>query len=265
MTESPLIAKFNKEKKAQIMFETFNTPAVYVANSSATSLYATGRITGFVLESGDGITTASIFNDGLYNSMFHAERLPLFSGADLTNHLTDLLSQPSYSHRIIRDIKEKLCYVDMDFEFMMQTNLSEKKSYELPDGQVITLGNELLQCPEALFSYQYTDRQALKEVYVPQICYQSIMKHKANESVVVEELFSNMVLSGGNTLFPGFAERLKNEITTLVPSNMRVNVIAPPERKYLAWIGGSFLATLSGFQNQWISKQLYDEHGPSIV
>ena len=91
------------------------------------------------------------------------------------------------------------------------------------------------------------------------------MKHKANEAVDVEKLFSNIVLSGGNTLFPGFAERLQNEIATLAPSNMTVNVIAPPERQYLAWIGGSLSAYLPGFQNQWISKQQYDEHGPSVV
>ena len=171
------------------MFETFNTPAVHIATSSAISLYAAGRITGFVLESGDGIITASIIIDNVHN-MLRAECLPLFSGADLTNHLTDLLSQHSFGHRIIRDIKEKLCYVAMDFENKMRTNSSVKTSYKLPDGQVITLGNELFQCPEALFSYQYTDRQALKkEDYVPEICYKSIMKHKANEAIVVEELF----------------------------------------------------------------------------
>ena len=81
--------------------------------------------------------------------------------------------------------------------------------------------------------------------------------------LLLKNYFSNMVLSGGNTLFPSFAERLKNEMTTLVPSNVTVNVIAPPYRKYLAWIGGSILASLSGFR--WISKQQYDEHGPYIL
>lgn len=51
----------------------------------------------------------------------------------------------------------------------------------------------------------------------------------------------------------------------MAPSSMRVKVVAPPERKYSVWIGGSILASLATFQQMWISKQEYDESGPSIV
>src|SRR5271167_3440435 len=61
------------------------------------------------------------------------------------------------------------------------------------------------------------------------------------------------------------ADRMQKEITALAPSSMKIKIIAPPERKYSVWIGGSILASLSTFQQMWISKQEYDESGPSIV
>jgi actin len=66
-------------------------------------------------------------------------------------------------------------------------------------------------------------------------------------------------------MFPGIAERLTKEVAALAPLTMKVNVFAPPERKYSVWIGGSILASLSTFQGMWISKAEYAESGPSIV
>jgi actin len=80
-----------------------------------------------------------------------------------------------------------------------------------------------------------------------------------------KDLFANIVLSGGSTMFPGIANRMLKEITSLAPSSMSVKIIAPPERKSSVWIGGSILASLSTFEQMWISKQEYDESGPSIV
>merc|ERR1739838_1303646 len=80
--------------------------------------------------------------------------------------------------------------------------------------------------------------------------YNSIMKCDVD---IRKDLYANTVLSGGTTMFPGIADRMKKEI------------IDPPERKYSVWIGGSILASLPTFQQIWISKQEYDECGPSIV
>ena len=80
-----------------------------------------------------------------------------------------------------------------------------------------------------------------------------------------KDLYANIVLSGGTTMFSGISDRLTKEITALAPSTMKIKVVAPPERKYSVWIGGSILASLSTFQQMWISKQEYDESGPSIV
>ena len=80
-----------------------------------------------------------------------------------------------------------------------------------------------------------------------------------------KDLYGNIVLSGGTTMFEGIAERMEKEIKALAPASMKIKIVAPPERKYSVWIGGSILASLSTFQQMWISKEEYDEFGPAIV
>lgn len=82
-----------------------------------------------------------------------------------------------------------------------------------------------------------------------------------------KDLYANIVMSGGTTMFPGIAQCMAKEVTALAPASIKVKIVAPPERncKYSVWIGGSILASLSTFQSMWISKEEYDESGPSIV
>uniref|UniRef100_A0AAQ4PB91 Uncharacterized protein n=1 Tax=Gasterosteus aculeatus aculeatus TaxID=481459 RepID=A0AAQ4PB91_GASAC len=133
------------------------------------------------------------------------------------------------------------------------------KSYELPDGQVITIGNERFRCPEALFQPSFL---GMESAGIHETTYNSIMKCDVD---IRKDLYANTVLSGGTTMYPGIADRMQKEITALAPPTMKIKIIAPPERKYSVWIGGSILASLSTFQQMWISKQEYDESGPSIV
>jgi actin len=79
------------------------------------------------------------------------------------------------------------------------------------------------------------------------------------------DLYGNILLSGGSTMFDGIADRMNKEIIALAPASMRCRIVAPPERKYSTWIGGSILASLSTFQQMWISKEEYDEGGPNMV
>merc|ERR1712226_997822 len=87
----------------------------------------------------------------------------------------------------------------------------------------------------------------------------------AMDTNIPKDLYANTVMSGGTTMYPGIADRMQKEITALAPSTIKIKIIAPPERKYSVWIGGSILSSLSTFQQMWISKQEYDECGPSIV
>ena len=127
------------------------------------------------------------------------------------------------------------------------------------DGNVIVIGNERFRCPEVLFQPSLIGKEASG---IHDCTFQTIMKCDID---IRKDLYANIVMSGGTTMFPGIAERMTKELTALAPSTMKIKVVAPPERKYSVWIGGSILASLSTFQQMWISKAEYDESGPSIV
>jgi actin-related protein len=287
MTEPPLNPKPNRAKAAQIMFEAFNVPAYYSAIGGVLALYAAGRTVGIVVDSGFSVTHTIPIYEG--SAIPHAIQWIDLAGQDLTDLLRKKLTElkkdiSTCSFSILTEIKEKLCRVEhgakstipaldspdencyfshLPAELLGRvSNLylrNASQPYELPDGNVIRLGPERFEVTEPVWNPELV---GMESCGLDQMTFNSIMQCDRD---VRSEMYKNIILAGGNTLFPGFQERFQKQMLIWSHSACMVKVIAPPERLTSAWIGGSIMASLSTFQNIAIGKATYDEYGPSVV
>ncbi|XP_031490337.1 uncharacterized protein LOC116257581 isoform X4 [Nymphaea colorata] len=266
MTEAPLTPKANREKMIEIMFETFNVPASYVATQGVLSLYASGRTTGMVIDSGEGVTHVVPIYEGY--ALPHAIYRVDIAGKDITEALANSLIEDGHvfstpaEQEIIRDIKEKLAYVAFNFKQEMaaaRESSTRDQLYELPDGQVIKVGSCRFSCTEILFEPSWV---GVESCGMHEAITRSIRKCDID---VRRDMYANIVLSGGTTGLPGLVNRLAKELKEMAPPTTRIRIMSPPERKYGAWIGGSILASLSSFDQMWITKEDYVEFGASVV
>eukprot|EP01084_Bolivina_argentea_P274662 468210_1 len=270
LTEAPLNPRANREKITEIMFDTFNVKSLYIAVGEVLALYASGRTTGIVLSSGDKTTNVVPIYEGHY--MHHAVERSTLAGDSCTDYLLELLQSrkvagfTGYNHNVIgkkiaRDIKETLCYVTEEYEMDIPTE-NTARNYVLPDGQVITINSERYQTPEILFGPYMMGFMWSKHKGIHEMLYDSIQKC---DNFIKNDLYENIVLCGGSTLFEGFPERVQKELKRLTDSSVTFSIIAPVERQFLQWIGGSILSSLSTFQGLLITREEYNECGPAIV
>merc|ERR1711970_900593 len=103
-------------------------------------------------------------------------------------------------------------------------NTELEKTYELPDGNVVTIGNERFRCPEVLFQPSFIGKE---EEGVHKLTFKSIMKCDVD---IRKDLYANTVMSGGTTMFPGLDKRLNKEMVAQAPGTMTIKIVAPPER-----------------------------------
>ena len=271
LTDLPSNTPENRGKMVQMMFEKFNVPGLYISMTSVLAIYDAGRTSGMAVDSGEVITNFVPVYEGFAfpNAISKSET----GGQVLTDYLISLLTEKKYNINTttkklkINEIKEKYCRVSYDFDSEIREageegNLEER--IKLPDGEEIILETEKLKCPEALFRPNFLDKTDTNMKGLHDECCASIQQIDVE---IRKDLYSNIILSGGNTMFEGLPERLTKEIQKLTPSaaSNKVKVIALPERKYASWIGATILSSLSNFQCMWITRAEYKETGESIV
>jgi len=263
LTETTLNPRKNRAKSAEVFFETFGAPALYVQNQAILSLYASGRTTGVALDSGDGVTSAVPIFEGF--ALPHAVQRIDVGGRDITEYLQLLLRKAGHTFHtssemeIVRDIKEKLGYVAFNIAEKQEADDEPEVPYKLPDGSTINIGMEKFRAPEVLFNPSLI---GLEYQGIHQALVNSIAKCDID---IRRTLFSDIVLAGGSTLFAGFGDRLLSEVRRLAPRDTKIKIWAPPQRILSPWIGGSILASLTTFKNMWVTKKEYEESGKSIV
>ena len=267
-TEAPLTPKADREKMTQIMFETFECESMYVACQASLALYASGRTTGVVVDSGLEVThTVPIYEGYL---LPHAVQRSNFGGMDMTRYQEEVLRKTGYTFNtqhekeIIREIKEDFSYVALDLDEEIQTASNTtlvRKNFTLPDGNCMTLNTERFRAPEAFFDPTLA---GVEDVGIHEKVYKSII---AVDICCRKGMYTNIILSGGNAMFDGLDARLQKEVAALAPKTMPVRVVASDLRKpkYETLLGGVILANLSSFEDMMIKKSEYDERGPTIV
>ncbi|CAI4063908.1 hypothetical protein SKDZ_08G1740 [Saccharomyces kudriavzevii ZP591] len=257
ITEAPMNPLKNREVMAQVLFETFNLPALYISNPAVLSLYASGRTTGCVVDCGEGYCSTVPIYDGfaLPASIMRMD----IGGRDITEQLQFQLRKSagismfsSSELEVVRMIKEKVCYlaknIKKEEDRYLEGHHDLGSVFKLPDGKCIEIGNDRYRAPEILFSPQIigSGYDGLSDM-----CMQSIWKVDLD---LRKTLLSSIILSGGTTTLRGFGERMLHDLEALSKGTCKIKIIAPPERKYTTWVGGSILTGLSTFQKLWTKK-----------
>lgn len=253
------------EKLAAMCMESFMMSKIAVFQSPVCSLYASGRTTGIVLESGEGVTSIMPVYDS-FPLERSVNRLN-WGGADVTDHMRRLLYERGFSFSSavdewqVRLIKEKLGYVAEDYAAEMQKDAGElTEEFDLPDGQTVEVAKERFRAPEILFdpAIVHQEHPSISDFVAGTI--------KTCDINIRKDLSANIVLSGGNTMFDGFAKRLQNDVIKHFPGMFgSVSVVESPDRTNLVWAGGAVISSLDSFEPYWVTREVYEDNGPSIV
>jgi len=276
LTEPPRVAKSNREKMFEAMFERYNFAGTQCVIQAVLTLASRGLQTGIVVDSGDGVTHICPVKEGYALEPCKID----LAGRTLTRYLIKLLSQRGYvfnataDFETVKKLKEDLGYIAYDIkkeEELADNTTVLVEEYKLPDGRVIKVGKERFQCAEALFQPHLVDveKKGMGEMLFEHIQYKMEMDNRA-------DFYKCIILSGGTTMLRGLPDRLEREIKQLYLKNvikdvtkpellekrLKIKVENPPNRHHAVFLGG---ATLAGIWKDspdfWISREEYQEKG----
>lgn len=266
LSEASLNPKANREKSVEILFEKFGINSLAMASQSILGLYSSGRTSGMVLESGQGVTHCIPIYEGY--SLPQAIVRSDFGGRDVTDYLIKLLAEKGHKfyttaeRQIVKNMKETICYVSRNYVKNEITKIENDNDnqylYELPDGNNIELNSERFKAAEIMFQPKLMGRE--QQFGLKQLINESVMK---SEMDLRRTMWRNIVLSGGNTMFEGLQIRLKNELTKISPKSVDVKVDAMKNRKYCVWIGSAVLANLC--RENWMTRNQFEEFGAARI
>mmetsp|Transcript_3599 Transcript_3599/g.5229 ORF Transcript_3599/g.5229 Transcript_3599/m.5229 type:complete len:458 (-) Transcript_3599:143-1516(-) len=298
LTEPPHNPKSNRSTTSEIFFETYRAPALFFSPPAVLSLYASGRTTGVVLDVGEGTTHVIPVYEGyaLKHSIGRSDIAGRDVNSELQLLLrknSGLVFTTTAERDLVKKMKEDICFVSLKSSLQsgiggigeaggaasastpkggtsattgsssgpssLAKDDSEKVTYQLPDGQAVSISSERHMAPEVLFNPSLIGSE---EQSVANTLVSSIMK---SDMDLRPTLFTQIVLAGGTTCMPGFGDRLLSEVRSRAPAHTRIRISAPPERIYSAWAGGSILASLATFKNMWVTRADYEEYGDSLM
>jgi len=249
---------------AEVILEDLSAPAIYVAYSGVLALFAVGRVSGLALDVGHGVTSAVAVYEGY--ALPHATQRQNLAGEAVSDFLKKSMLDRGHifatmSERLtVQKMKEQSCYVSQDYEAECKgyKNVTE---FQLPDGTVIPISQPRIRCPQLLFDpsiYQPLDEyKSLHSIIHTCVQCCDLDLHRA--------LLNNVVAVGGTSSFVNFRQVLQNKLKSIVPLRAQVHITTPEDPVLCGWQGGSILTELSTFNTQWVTKDNYDEHGPSVV
>ena len=254
----------NSEKISEILFEKMNIPSLIFAKQPLLSLISTGYSTGVVLESGSDITQSCVSYEGylIENSFYRYD----YGGRDVSSILKILIKQnnPKFNCyvldniKVLNEIKEKQCYIktlkDENEDFV-----SIPSEYILPDGSKLVLNDEKILAPEILFNNKLIFGEYLT---FHEMVINSINKVDIN---IKNKLYKTIILSGGNTKFKGIEEKMKTNLSYLIPRGVDIKIRTQINPELNCWNGGNIIASLNTFNKMLVNKKEWDECGKNII
>ena len=258
----PLFPHSDLKKLFELFLEKYQCRAFYPVLDSMLTLYAGGFQTGLVVEIGDSLTRITPIYQGY--KLDHAIKYLDIGGRTLTRFMEKILAERGFSvdssirRELVRALKEKACFVSLDYKEDLKRVEQYEKEYSLPDGSTISLARERFEVPELLFN----PSMELEEISLPEAIMDVV---EMCDLDVRPDLLNNIFLSGGSSMFPNIKSRIYQELEIELArrnkKNQVIKIIAPRERIFSVWVGGSILGMIPEFEQNWVTRVKYFNEG----